>query len=76
MAKKKKQKVSKRKIRKKKPARAGRQGIPKMLQRNPALREALNYRHPLAACRINKDWEEHGMAIVIVARRAPTGIVF
>ncbi len=76
MAKKKKQKAEKRKIRKKKQARAKQQGIPKMLQRDPVLREALNYRHPLATCRINKDWQEHGMVIVIVARSALTGMVF
>lgn len=76
MARKKKQKADKRKARKKKQARARQQGIPKMLQQNPVLREALNYRHPLVTCRINTDWQEHGMAIVFVARRAPTGMVF
>jgi hypothetical protein len=27
-------------------------------------------------CRINKDWQEHGMATVIIIRSAPTGHVF
>jgi hypothetical protein len=76
VSKRKRQKAGKGKTRKKKRARARQQGIPKMLRQNPALREALNYRHPLVGCRINKDWQEHGMAIVIVARMAPTGMVF
>ena len=76
MKKSRKQKANKRKTRKKKQARAKQQGIPKMLQSNPALREALNCRHPLVNCKINKDWQEHGMAIVIVARMAPSGIVY
>ncbi|MEE4261595.1 MAG: hypothetical protein V2I56_02825 [Desulfobacteraceae bacterium] len=76
MKKSKKQKPHKRRAKKQKHAKASQQGIPKMLRRDPALRKALNYRHPLVACRINKDWQEHGMALVIVARGAPTGIVY
>ena len=76
MKKSRKQKSDKRRQKKQKQAKTKRQGIPKMLQRDPALREALNFRHPLAACQINKDWQEHGMAMVIVARMAQTGIVF
>ena len=76
MAKTKKQKADKRRARKKKQAKSKHQGIPKILQRDPGLREALNYHHPLMECRINKNWQEHGMAIVLVARSAPTGIVY
>ena len=50
--------------------------MPKMMQRDPALREALNHRHPLVECLINKDWQEHDMAIVIVVRSAPIGMVY
>ncbi|RLC00205.1 MAG: hypothetical protein DRH90_18935 [Deltaproteobacteria bacterium] len=76
MAKAKKQKADKRRARKKKQAKSKHQGIPKILQRDPGLREALNYRHPLMECRINTNWQEHGMASVLVARSAPTGIVY
>ncbi|RLB95672.1 MAG: hypothetical protein DRH90_25310 [Deltaproteobacteria bacterium] len=76
MAKTKKQKADKRRARKKKQAKSKRQGIPKMLQRDPALREALNCHHPLVECRINKDWQEFGMAVVIIMRSAPTGCVY
>jgi len=76
LAKTKKQKADKRRARKKKQAKSKRQGIPKMLQRDPALREALNCHHPLVECRINKDWQEFGMAVVIIMRSAPTGCVY
>lgn len=76
MKKSRKQKSDKRRLKKQKQANTKRQGIPKMMQRDPALREALNHRHPLVECLINKDWQEHDMAIVIVVRSAPIGMVY
>jgi hypothetical protein len=76
LAKTKKQKEDKRRARKKKQGKSRRQGIPKILQRDPGLREALNHRHPLTECLINKDWQKHGMAIVIIMRSAPIGCVY
>ncbi|RLC05495.1 MAG: hypothetical protein DRH90_05760, partial [Deltaproteobacteria bacterium] len=76
MAKTKKQKADERRARKKKQGKSKRQGIPKILRQDPALREALNHRHPLVACLINEDWQEFGVAIVIVMRSAPIGCVY
>jgi hypothetical protein len=71
-----KQKADKRRAKKQKQANAKNRSIPKILQRDPGLREALNYRHPLVECLINKGWQEHGMAIVVIVRSAPIGCVY
>jgi len=72
----KKQKANKRRAKKIKQSKAKNRSMPKILQRDSGLREALNHRHPLVECLINKGWQEHGMAIVVIVRSAPTGHLF
>ncbi|MFZ0614161.1 MAG: hypothetical protein WAM73_18105 [Desulfobacterales bacterium] len=50
-----------------------RQALPALLRKDPLLREALSYHHPLVDCRINKDWRETKSASIYVVRAAPTG---
>lgn len=76
MPKTKQQKRTKKRTGKQKKSKSKQRTLPKILQHNPALREALNWRHPLAGCLINSEWQENGMAIVMIKRRAPNGLVF
>jgi hypothetical protein len=77
MAKKtKKQRHSKKRKEVRKGRKARRQSMPAMLRKDPVLREALSFRHPLAECLINEDWEEQKIATVFIIRDAPSGLVF
>ena len=71
---KKQNRVKKRKqIRKRK--RAKTQSQPKLFRKDPVLNAALNYRHPLVACLINEDWQEHKLASIYIIRKASSGLV-
>ncbi len=48
---------------------------PKLFRKEPALEEALNFRHPLVECLINRDWEEGRLASIFVLRDSPVGLV-
>jgi len=48
---------------------------PKLFRKEPALEEALNFRHPLVECLINIDWEEGKFASIFVLRDTPVGLV-
>ena len=51
------------------------QSRPKLLRKDPVLKVALNHRHPLVACFINKAWEKYQFANVFVIRESPYGLV-
>jgi len=55
--------------------KAVRFSLPDLLRKEPLLLEALNYRHPLVSCLINKDWDQGMMATIFIFRRASTGLV-
>ena len=48
---------------------------PKLFRKEPALEEALNFRHPLVECLINRDWKEGKFASIFVLRDTPVGLV-
>jgi hypothetical protein len=55
--------------------KARRLSLPDLLRKEPLLHEALNYRHPLTSCLINKDWDQGRMANIFIFRQASTGLV-
>ena len=55
--------------------KARRFSLPDLLRKEPLLHEALNYRHPLVSCLINKDWDQGMMATIFIFRQASTGLV-
>jgi hypothetical protein len=55
--------------------KAKRISLPDLLRKEPLLQEALNYRHPLVSCLINKDWDQAMMATIFLFRQASTGLV-
>ena len=71
----KKQKHKKKREQARKRQKAKVQTLPKLLRKDPALNEALNFRHPLVDCLINKDWDEKKFADVYIIREAPSGLV-
>ncbi len=48
---------------------------PKMFRKEPVLEEALNFRHPLVECLVNRDWKEGKFASIFVLRDTPVGLV-
>jgi hypothetical protein len=48
---------------------------PRLFRKEPALEEALNFRHPLVECLINRDWKEGKFASIFVLRDTPVGLV-
>jgi hypothetical protein len=55
--------------------KAKRFSLPDLLRKEPLLHEALNYRHPLVSCLINKDWDQGMMATIFIFRQTSTGLV-
>ncbi len=71
----KKQKHAKKRRQARKHQKARVRSQPKLLRKDPVLKAALNYRHPLVGCLINENWQEYRMANVYVIRESPYGLV-